>query len=242
MGEQDTQNASNALKSFINIMNQEQAKDLARSINAFLKEFKQQVPNPQTDSQALQAFLQRMEAAISQHPLFSSSTPGEVDAAVEALERYLMSKLHERTFRQSPEDIERDDQLAARCAALQFVTPAHLEIPDSLVDQAAMGLAAAELNKINMYKAPRDKLVCILNCCHMINNSLASRVKADGIGADDFTPLLIYVTIRAQTPYLASNLAYIERFRYQPKLAGETQYYYTQLVNSCMPVLLMTLT
>lgn len=33
-------------------------------------------------------------------------------------------------------------------------------------------------------------------------------------GADDFTPLLILVVIKARTPYLASNLAYIERYRY----------------------------
>lgn len=50
-------------------------------------------------------------------------------------------------------------------------------------------------------------------------------------GADDFTPLLIYVVIRAQTPQLASNLAYIERYRYHSKLTSETQYYYIQLVS-----------
>ncbi len=52
-------------------------------------------------------------------------------------------------------------------------------------------------------------------------------------GADDFTPLLIYVVIRAQTEHLASNLAYIERYRLQSKLTSETQYYYIQLVGGC---------
>lgn len=168
-----------------------------------------------------------------------------------------MTKLHERTFRQSADDVERDELLAIRCAALQFVVPAHLEIPDGVVDEAALGRAAAELNKINNYKvrhagmharghaaggqrqtccsvgavstltrrsqansavmphclaagghvltanplpalntlavsavcagsgslqAPRDKLVCILNCCRMLNNLLTSRSKAEGIG------------------------------------------------------------
>ncbi len=31
-------------------------------------------------------------------------------------------------------------------------------------------------------------------------------------GADDFTPVLIYVTIRAAPEHLASNLAFIERW------------------------------
>jgi hypothetical protein len=36
--------------------------------------------------------------------------------------------------------------------------------------------------------------------------------------------------IKAATPALASNLAYIERYRYHPKLTAEAQYYYIQLV------------
>lgn len=53
-----------------------------------------------------------------------------------------------------------------------------------------------------MYKAPRDKLVCILNCCKVINNlllnvSIASNENPPG--ADDFLPVLIYVTIKVRS-------------------------------------------
>ncbi|KAK4559574.1 hypothetical protein RGQ29_008697 [Quercus rubra] len=60
-------------------------------------------------------------------------------------------------------------------------------------------LAQKELQKINMYKAPRDKLVCILNCCKVIGNLLlhASISSEDVPGADEFLPVLIYVTIKA---------------------------------------------
>eukprot|EP00775_Hariotina_reticulata_P000483 gene483-752_t len=143
---------------FIELMNQDQAKDLVRSINIFMKEFKSRLPNAEFDSRSFQTFLEQMETAMAKHPLFASSTPQEQDAATEALEKYLMTKLHERTFRQSVEDAERDDMLAIRCNALQFVRPSHLEIPDGVVDEAQLGRAAAELNKINNYKAPRDKL------------------------------------------------------------------------------------
>lgn len=60
-------------------------------------------------------------------------------------------------------------------------------------------LAQKELQKINMYKAPRDKLACILNCCKVINNLLlnASIVSNENPpGADEFLPVLIYVTIK----------------------------------------------
>lgn len=36
-------------------------------------------------------------------------------------------------------------------------------------------------------QAPRDKLVCILNCCRMLNSMLASRSKAEGVGAGQTT-------------------------------------------------------
>lgn len=60
-------------------------------------------------------------------------------------------------------------------------------------------LAQKELQKINMYKAPRDKLVCILNCCKVINNLLLNASIASNEnppGADEFLPVLIYVTIK----------------------------------------------
>jgi hypothetical protein len=62
-------------------------------------------------------------------------------------------------------------------------------------------LAQKELQKINLYKAPRDKLPCILNCCKAINNLLlnASVMSNDNPpGADEFLPVLIYVTIKVR--------------------------------------------
>ena len=61
-------------------------------------------------------------------------------------------------------------------------------------------LARKELQKINMYKAPRDKLVCILHCCKVIGNLLlhASISSEDVSEADEFLPVLIYVTIKVR--------------------------------------------
>lgn len=33
-----------------------------------------------------------------------------------------------------------------------------------------------------LLQAPRDKLVCILNCCRMLNSMLTNRSKAEGVG------------------------------------------------------------
>ncbi|KAK6804760.1 hypothetical protein RDI58_002544 [Solanum bulbocastanum] len=58
-------------------------------------------------------------------------------------------------------------------------------------------LCRRSYKKINTYRAPRDKLVCILNCCKVINNLLTFvSAKDNPPGADGFLPVLIYVTIK----------------------------------------------
>ena len=49
-------------------------------------------------------------------------------------------------------------------------------------------------------------------------------------GADDFTPVLIYVTIKAQPEHFASNLAFIERYRTSSRLVSADQYFFVQMV------------
>lgn len=75
-----------------------------------------------------------------------------------------MTKLHDRTFGQSQEDAERDQILATRTAALQFVRPEHLEISPHMMDEANLAMAIKELNKINMYKVRQSAYMCLV--CH----------------------------------------------------------------------------
>lgn len=117
-------------------------------------------------------------------------------------------------------------------------------------------LAQNELQKINQYKAPRDKLVCVLNCCRIINNLLSASAstappvraaialprlrrsrRAPVQGADDFLPVLVLVLLRAAPTQLASNLAYIARFRLASRLVSETSYFYTNLVSAAVRAL-----
>ena len=68
-----------------------------------------------------------------------------------------------------------------------------------------------ELKKINKYKAPKDKLVCIRNCSKVVYKMLESAA-GHGLaaGADDFLPLLIIVLIRANPANLQSNIQCVD--------------------------------
>ncbi|KAJ9524636.1 hypothetical protein QJQ45_024286 [Haematococcus lacustris] len=219
--------ASLSFERFINTINKEQARDLVKNINLFMKNFRAKEIDCDSDSRAVQNFLADMEEAFAQHPLWAGASRADLDAACEGLEKYLMTKLFDRTFQAYPSDRERDESIALRLQALQFVGPQHLEIPLDFAADGSLLLAHKELKKINMFKSPRDKLSCILSCCRVITNLLGSR--KHGAGADDFTPVLVYITIKAAPEHLASNLAFIERFRAASRLVSEAQYYFVQM-------------
>lgn len=93
---------------------------------------------------------------------------------------------------------------------------------------SALTLTAVELLKIKSYRAPRDKIICVLNCCKVIFG-LLKHAKMDS-SADSFMPLLIYVVLQSNPEHLVSNVQYILRFRNQEKLGGEAGYYLSSLV------------
>ncbi|GAA5960734.1 hypothetical protein JCM3765_007309 [Sporobolomyces pararoseus] len=97
-------------------------------------------------------------------------------------------------------------------------------------ERGFIDFAASELRKMNQYKAPRDKLICVLNCCKVIFGLIrhvASLVEDQG--ADTFIPFLIFVVLQANPDHLVSNLQYIQRFRNPEKLSGEGGYYLSSL-------------
>ncbi|KAJ5217364.1 hypothetical protein N7468_010372 [Penicillium chermesinum] len=130
---------------------------------------------------------------------------------------------------QHQEDIERDEILAQKIRIYSWVKEEHLDIPPvSGGGRRFLNLAQQELLKINGYRAPRDKVICILNCCKVIFGLLKNTKKAD-TSADAFIPLLIYVVLHANPDHLPSNIQYILRFRNQDKLSGEAGYYLSSL-------------
>ncbi|CAE6466640.1 hypothetical protein ACGC1H_003757 [Rhizoctonia solani] len=158
------------------------------------------------------------------------------------------------------DDLERDRVLKQRIGLFQWIRPEHLDIPMKLKDpeeneseaapptrenssptnaensadsEISMGFllfAQQEMNKIDHYKAPRDKLICVLNSCKVIFG-LIRHLRGDE-GADSFIPLLIFVLIRANPEHLLSNIEYINRFRRASKLQSEAGYYLSSLMGA----------
>jgi len=130
---------------------------------------------------------------------------------------------------QHQEDVERDEILAQKIRIYSWVREEHLDIaPVGPNGERFLRLAQQELLKIKGYRAPRDKVICVLNCCKVIFGLLKNSKSSD-LSADAFVPLLIYVVLQANPDNLVSNLQYILRFRNQDKLGGEAGYYLSSL-------------
>ncbi|KAK9270867.1 hypothetical protein L1049_026453 [Liquidambar formosana] len=224
------------LHDFFERMRQPSAADFVKAIKSFVVSFSNNAPNPEKDSAAVQEFLANMEAAFRVHPLWAGCSEEDLESAGEGLEKYVMTKLFTRVFASLPDDVKLDDQLFEKMALIQqFIRPENLDIKPNFQNETSWLLAQKELQKINMYKAPRDKLACILNCCKVINNllyhaSIASNENPPG--ADEFLPVLIYVTLKANPPQLHSNLLYIQRYRRQSRLVAEAAYFFTNMLSA----------
>lgn len=67
------------------------------------------------------------------------------------------------------EDTEKDDVLSQKAVIYGWVREEHLDIkPVGDSGRKFLSLAVQEILKIKNYRAPRDKVICVLNCCKVI--------------------------------------------------------------------------
>ena len=97
--------------------------------------------------------------------------------ALEGLESLIMNQLHDRVL--SFDSSERDlDNFMERKMALHagWIQMEHLDVPEDVCKKLQesegswMSTAVTEFQKMSVYRTPRDKLVCALNGCKIINS------------------------------------------------------------------------
>ncbi|EJD47919.1 hypothetical protein AURDEDRAFT_113204 [Auricularia subglabra TFB-10046 SS5] len=224
---------------FLDQMKMRSAEPVAKFLRSFLSNFSKKTFTVNDQVKVINDFLNFITERMAECEPWRSASEQEFDNAVEAMEKLVMNRLYDYTFTPqiqrtgrivTTDDLERDQVLAQRIRLFAWVTEEHLEIPSGDNAQGFLAFAEQELNKVNHYKAPRDKLICILNCCKVIFG-LIRHMHADE-GADTFIPILIFVVLRAHPEHLISNVEYINRFRRAPKLQSEAGYYLSSLMGA----------
>ncbi|KAF1990747.1 hypothetical protein K402DRAFT_324430 [Aulographum hederae CBS 113979] len=245
---------------FLEQLRHRTADPVAKFLRSFLVEFGKKQWAVHEQVKIISDFLEFISKKMAQCEVWRTVSDAEFDNAREGMEKLVMNRLYTQTFSpaipppdltpeakgrrkvrelplgpgrrgQHQEDVERDEVLAQKVSIYGWVKEEHLDIPP-VGDKGRkfLRLAQQELLKIKNYRAPRDKVICVLNCCKVIFGFL--RNSASDQSADSFVPLLIYVVLQANPENLVSNVQYILRFRNQDKLGGEAGYYISSLMGA----------
>lgn len=243
---------------FLEQLRHKSADPVAKFLRSFLTEFGKKQWMVHEQVKIIGDFLIFIANKMALCDVWREVSDTEFDNAKEGMEKLVMNRLYSQTFSpaippppqpprakarrketekplgpgrrgQHQEDVERDDILAQKVRIYGWVKEEHLDIPPvGSNGERFLKLAQQELLKMKGYRAPRDKVICILNCCKVIFGLLRNAKSAD-TSADSFVPLLIYVVLQANPEHLVSNMQYILRFRNQDKLGGEAGYYLSSL-------------
>ncbi|KAI1841586.1 hypothetical protein JX266_012239 [Neoarthrinium moseri] len=240
---------------FLEQLKNKKADPVARYLKSFLQEFAKRQWMVHEQVKIISDFLAFIANKMAQCEVWREVSDAEFDNAREGMEKLVMNRLYTQTFSpaipppqpipgakprkrgddrplgpgrrgQHQEDVERDEILAQKINIYGWpskVRALYVEIFDRV-------LINVELLKIRSYRAPRDKIICVLNCCKVIFG-LLKNAKSD-TSADSFMPLLIYVVLQSNPDHLVSNVQYILRFRNQEKLGGEAGYYLSSLMGA----------
>lgn len=227
---------------FLSQLRHKRADPIARYLKSFLSEFNKRTWTTTEQVKIISDFKIFIANKMEQCPPFSTLSENEFANATEGMEKLVMNRLYSKTF--SPEipadkraddheeDVLRDRVLEEKMRIWHWIEGRHLDLADRFLrnGEAFVKLASDELIKISHYRAPRDKIICILNCCKVIFGLLRQTDSEES--ADGFLPILIYVLIKAQPKDLISNVNYIQRFRDPDRLGGETGYYISSLIGA----------
>ncbi|KAG1725754.1 hypothetical protein EDB19DRAFT_1754410 [Suillus lakei] len=233
---------------FLDQMKTRGAEPLGKYVRSFLSNFTKRPFTVNDQIKIINDFLTFIAMKMRETDIWRNATEEEFDNAMEGMEKLVMNRLYEYTYTPclplltpprpvTADDLERDRVLSQRIALFSWVRPPHLDIPELESDDndgngttGFLEFAQQELCRVNHYKAPRDKLICILNCCKVIFGLIRHLRKDEG--ADSFVPILIYVVLRANPQHLLSNVEFINRFRNPAKLQSEAGYYLSSLMGA----------
>ncbi|KAL3880641.1 hypothetical protein ACJMK2_032865, partial [Sinanodonta woodiana] len=194
----------------------------------------------------VQNFYERMSYRLSNDKSYKGVSAELSEFLMDRAEKYMLVKIYFCIFcPPSTDDLQKDQTIFKKMKNLHWIEPRHLDVPIneqepqvcSLLDQAI-----AEIMKINTVKAPQDKLSIFLQ----FHKSIVEMVQVSESrlpNTDDLVSLLVYVLLKANPPYLKSNVQYIIRFANPTRLGiGESAYCFTNMVCAVIFIESMTVT
>eukprot|EP00930_Biecheleria_cincta_P100634 TRINITY_DN92247_c0_g1_i1.p1 TRINITY_DN92247_c0_g1~~TRINITY_DN92247_c0_g1_i1.p1 ORF type:complete len:396 (-),score=89.39 TRINITY_DN92247_c0_g1_i1:34-1221(-) len=202
-----------------------------------LRDFVNQFPANLTRPQAarrIHTFLSEVTPRLLAVEAFSSPDLADTgqELAGEGLEKFVVLKLYKLLFRHAPADLREDERVeaaissgrsagargphAALLAAMAQLEQKHREVFSS---------ASVELQKVDQYRAPRDKLNSFVNAFQFLEGIVVERVYTSKATNDPSyrQTLLQALIMEAAPPNLFSNIEFAAAFRHPSRRKRDQQ-------------------
>lgn len=235
---------------FLERLRQPLAQAVVAEVKLFVSHFPAELSRPQ-GARRIHGFLSDVTPHLLATGAFVDLPAEEVqEVALEGLEKFVVLKLHKLLFRHAPSDLREDERIAEK---LREAAP--LALPPPLCEseewRARFSLAAAELQQLDRYRAPRDKAICIVNAHRYLETIVAEAVirgraaqadakaaaqaatdaevalAAEGSCGDEDGELLrcalVALLVEAAPPNLYSNLEFTAAFRHPSVASAEEE-------------------
>ncbi|KAG5683501.1 hypothetical protein PVAND_012776 [Polypedilum vanderplanki] len=200
---------------------------------SFVKDFQEDFTSkPAADEklELMEEFIGRLMQDLMSDGISQGMNEMQLIEARNCIEKILLQRLyHQVMFPNDDVDISNDELLHNCIKKLgRIITPSHvgLKIPHRYLNEAPWPYAQQQISYISAYKTPQEKVQCVIRCIQSIMY-LLKMASNQQPAADDLVPVLIYVIIKANPPYLQSTINYVECFMGK-RLEGEELYWWTQ--------------
>ncbi|EPY20357.1 hypothetical protein AGDE_14720 [Angomonas deanei] len=176
-----------------------------------------------------------------------------VTILAEGVEKYLTTKLYREMFGVNPEIMKENKAMEEKLIRLENLSADDLDALQEVEDHHVWGQAMFELDAMNFFKSPRDKLRCGMRACELLSLALRDVLnKRSGkttpppsgqpssnsnnallaFGADEFVPCFILLVLRARSYNYYANVRYIDDFRAPQLMNPEESYCLANLMSA----------
>lgn len=206
--------------SFLERLKQPSAQPIVDEVRDFVGQFPADLTRPQA-ARRIHAFLSDVTPRLLLTSAFADDPPEDAfETAMEGLEKFVVLKLQKLLFRHAPADL-REDEHAEQClrsAAQSGVEEWHVDSPEH-------SQAVGELQRVNQYRAPKDKTVCMVNAYRIAEGILlAEAYRRGGAAGDDaaaLRALLRALLVKASLANVFSNIVFTAAFRHPARTSAE---------------------
>lgn len=218
-----TTSASNQVRAdykvFLEMFKHSSAQSVVNLVREFVLKFSANLSR-QLAARKIHEFLADATERLLRTEVFANSNIEDINVqAAEFLEKFVVLKLHKVLFRHDPNDFAEDERIE------QGLQQPGLDVLPFEGDLKNLDQAVTELRKIDQYRAPRDKSVCMMNAVGMVLEELKIRgydiSLEEKVNIDIFLQVLTAVVARAAPQNFFSNVQFTSHFRDPARMSGE---------------------